>query len=219
MPGLRLAICRPMSAKMCCVKLAGACAVGTAILCALLAALVGAAIDLRDRLLNPTGQALADLDHIEATWRTLGLDYYRATFESDHISGRCRQIVDVLREQIVSVIENGCGISLMTVTQFLEKLRARVQIDTCLGASCECIMPYTVVARFDAASGLPERIGLSPLSPTMNPDSPLYWESLVVGEPPTRCARSLVVAASGRTLALIGVRPLSQVRAQDVGAR
>ncbi len=206
-----MALFKHQAGRMCCVKLAGACAVGTAIVCALLMALVGAAGDLRDRLLNPTGQALADLDRIEAAWRNLGLDYYRVTFESDHISGRCRQIVDVLREQVVSIIENSCGISLMTVTQFLETLRARVQADTCLGASCECIMPYTVVARFDAASGLPERIGLSPLSPTMNPDSPLYWESLVVGEPPTRCARSVVLAASGRTLALIGVRPLSQV--------
>lgn len=186
---------------------------------ALIVATASAAIDLRDRLLNPTGQALADLDRIEAVWRDLRLDYYQATFESDHISGRCRQIVEVLHEEVVSIIENSCGASLMTVTQFLDTLRARVQADTCLGASCECVMPHTVVARFDAASGLPERIGLSPLSPAMNPDLPLYWESLVVGEPPTRCARSVVLAATGRTLALVGVRPLSRVMAQGDLAR
>lgn len=183
-------------------------------MCALVVATAGAAIDLRDRLLNPAGQALADLDRIEAAWRDLRLDHYRATFESDHISGRCRQVVEVLREEVVGIIENSCAASLMTVTQFLDTLRARVRDDTCIGASCECVMPHTVVAQFNPASGLPERISLSPLSPAINPDSPIYWESLVIGEPPTRCARSAVFAATGRTLALIGVRPLSPVKAQ-----
>jgi len=201
------------------MKLARALALGCAISLVLLAGAVGAATDLRDRLLSPTGQALVDLDRVEAAWRNLRLDYYRVTFESDHISGRCRQTVEVLREEVVGIIENSCGISLMTVAQFLDTLRARVRAGSCLGASCECLMSYAVVARFDPASGLPERIGLSPLSPEMNPDSPLYWESLVTGEQPPRCARLVAFAASGRTLALIGVAPLSRVLAQADSTR
>ncbi len=201
------------------MKLAGACVAGAAIVCALIVATAGAAIDLRDRLLNPNSQALADLDRIEAAWRALRLDHYRVTFESDHISGRCRQIVDVLREEVVNVVENGCGVSLMTVPDFLDALRATVRADRCLGASCECVMSYAVTVRFDAVSGLPQQISLSPFSPELNPDSPHYWESLVIGEPPTRCARMVAFAASGRALALIGVAPLSQVLAQGGSTR
>ena len=197
------------------MRVARASVLGCVICIVVLAGTIRVASGMRDWLWEPATQALADLDRAESAWLSRRPDYYRVMFEGDPTTGRCRQIVDVLNEEVISVVENNCSSPLMSVIDFLGALRQRVQGADCRASQCDCLVSYRVVAEYDPQSGRPQRVTLAPMRAEVNLESPAYWERLVTGGPPIRCP--IASNSATRTLSMVEVIPLSRMSASVPG--